>query len=173
MARGSGLIFGGAYVWREIFVSKSIGRKLYRLLLCFTLYFEGNFQVHKLLRGDLTERFLRYEFGGLIFEGAYTWRGLFSEFYGSLMVFRGPLSSLRTTSDAWESGPGGGGGTRPIFIQGGPAPRSNTLPGLTLFFHGKKEKRYPFRIPSIDKWSVSHTSFWTLHPFNWCKCIVI
>ena len=28
------------------------------------------------------EGFLRYRFGGLIFEGAYTWRGLFSEFYG-------------------------------------------------------------------------------------------
>ena len=28
------------------------------------------------------EGFLRYEFGRLIFGGAYTWRGLFSEFYG-------------------------------------------------------------------------------------------
>ena len=28
------------------------------------------------------EVFLRYEFEGLIFGGAYTWRGLFSEFYG-------------------------------------------------------------------------------------------
>ena len=27
------------------------------------------------------EGFLRYEFGGLIFGGAYTRRGLFSEFY--------------------------------------------------------------------------------------------
>ena len=26
--------------------------------------------------------FLRYQFGGLIFGGAYIWRGLFSEFYG-------------------------------------------------------------------------------------------
>ena len=33
-------------------------------------------------RGNLTEGFLCYLFGGLIFEGAYTWRGLFSEFYG-------------------------------------------------------------------------------------------
>ena len=33
-------------------------------------------------RGDLTEGFLRYEFWGLIFGGAYTWKGLFSEFYG-------------------------------------------------------------------------------------------
>ena len=28
------------------------------------------------------ESFLRYEFGGLLFGGPYTWRGLFSEFYG-------------------------------------------------------------------------------------------
>ena len=33
-------------------------------------------------RGDLTEGLLRYEFGGLIFGGAYTRSGLFSEFYG-------------------------------------------------------------------------------------------
>ena len=32
-------------------------------------------------RGDLTEGFLRYEFGG-----AYTWRGLFSKFYGSSVL---------------------------------------------------------------------------------------
>ena len=32
------------------------------------------------------EGFLRYEFGGLIFGGAYTWRGLFSEFYGNYSV---------------------------------------------------------------------------------------
>ena len=28
------------------------------------------------------EGFLRYRFGALIFGGAFTWRGLFSEFYG-------------------------------------------------------------------------------------------
>ena len=28
------------------------------------------------------EGFLRYEFGGFILGGAYTWRDLFSEFYG-------------------------------------------------------------------------------------------
>ena len=28
------------------------------------------------------EGFLRYEFEGLIFGGAYKWRGLLSEFYG-------------------------------------------------------------------------------------------
>ena len=49
--------------------------------------FEGNFPSTSperayIRRGDLTEGFLRYRFGELIFEGAYTWRGLFSEFYG-------------------------------------------------------------------------------------------
>ena len=34
-------------------------------------------------RGDLTEGFLRYRFMGLIFGGVYTWKGLFSEFYGT------------------------------------------------------------------------------------------
>ena len=33
-------------------------------------------------RGDLTEGFLHYDSGRLIFGGAYTWRGLFLEFYG-------------------------------------------------------------------------------------------
>ena len=31
------------------------------------------------------EGFLRYDFGELIFGGAYTWKGLFSEFYGILL----------------------------------------------------------------------------------------
>ena len=48
--------------------------------------FEGNFQVQAprgayIWRGDLTEGFLRYEFGG-----AYIWRGLYMEeiIFGSL-----------------------------------------------------------------------------------------
>ena len=81
-----GLIFGGVYQWREICVSKSIGLALQLkvnlpFLLCFNWYLREIFQVH-VWRGDLTEGFLRYRFGGLIFGRAYTWRGLFSEFYG-------------------------------------------------------------------------------------------
>ena len=30
-----------------------------------------------------------YQFGGLIFGGAYTWRGLFSEFYGTTVNAKG------------------------------------------------------------------------------------
>ena len=53
----------------------------------FYFVFEGNFPSTSprgayIWRGDLTEGFLRYEFGGPIFGGAYTWRGSFSEFYG-------------------------------------------------------------------------------------------
>ena len=49
-------------------------------LLCFTLYTRANSK-YKPPGGVLTEVFLRYDFGVLIFEGAYTWRGLFSQFY--------------------------------------------------------------------------------------------
>ena len=60
----------------------------------FALFvFEGNFQVQAaggrayIWRGNLTEGFLWYEFGGHIFGGAYTRRGLFLEFYGSLTLW--------------------------------------------------------------------------------------
>ena len=53
----------------------------------FYFVFEGDFQVQApggayIWTGDLTEGFLRYDFRGLIFRGAYTRRGLFLEFYG-------------------------------------------------------------------------------------------
>ena len=59
----------------------------YTILALFYYIFEGNFPSTSprgafIWRGDLTEGFLCYRFGGLIFGGAYTWRGLFSEFYG-------------------------------------------------------------------------------------------
>ena len=65
-----------------------VGRKI-TIFALFYFVSEGNFQVQArrgayIWRGDLTEGFLRYEFGGLIFGGAYTWRGLFLEFYGIL-----------------------------------------------------------------------------------------
>ena len=64
-----------------------VGRKFTPFAL-FYFVFEVNFrstspQRAYIWRGDLTEGFLRYEFGGLIFGGAYTWRGLFSDFYGN------------------------------------------------------------------------------------------
>ena len=57
-----------------------VGRK-FTIFALFYFVSEGNFQVQArrgayIWRGDLTEGFLRYEFWGLIFGGAYTWRGL-------------------------------------------------------------------------------------------------
>ena len=62
-----------------------------RFLLCFTLYSRANSKYKPprgayIRRGVLTEGFLRYDFGGLIFGEAYTWRGLFSEFYGNRLT---------------------------------------------------------------------------------------
>ena len=58
-------------------------------LLCFILYRRAIFKYKPpgayIRRGDLTEAFLCYEFEGLTFGGAYTWRGLFSEFYCNLL----------------------------------------------------------------------------------------
>ena len=57
-----------------------VGRK-FTVLALFYFVFKGNFQapgVH--IFGGAS--FLRYKLGGLIFGGAYTWRALFSEFYG-------------------------------------------------------------------------------------------
>ena len=64
-----------AYSWKELTV-----------FAFFYFVFEGNFPSTSprgayFRRGDFTEGFLCYEFGG-----AYTWRGLFSEFYGSLSM---------------------------------------------------------------------------------------
>ena len=69
--------------WASLIVASK-----FTIFSLFYFVFEGNFQVQApsrgayVWRGNLTEGFLRYEFGGLIFGGAYTWRGLFSEFYG-------------------------------------------------------------------------------------------
>ena len=80
----------GAYIWRGLsteghlrfkidWASLIFGRK-FTVFALFCFVFEGNFKVQApggayIRRGDLTEGFLRYEFGGLIFGGAYTWRG--------------------------------------------------------------------------------------------------
>ena len=88
-----GLIFRGAYIRRGLCTEGNLRVKIdwasvivdvnLLFLLYFSLYFqEGNFPSTTprgayLWRGDLTEGFLHYRFGGLII----IWRGLFSEFY--------------------------------------------------------------------------------------------
>ena len=81
-----------------------VGSK-FTVFVLFYFVFEGNFPSTSprgayIWRGDLTEGVLRYRFGGLIFGGAYTWRGLFSEFYGITNLRRAlatqPRMSLAT-----------------------------------------------------------------------------
>ena len=81
-------IFGGAYVQREICISKFIGlayswKEIYTVFALFYCVFEGNFQVQApgslysegRLNGGL---FALRVWGG----GVYILKGLFSEFYG-------------------------------------------------------------------------------------------
>ena len=94
-----GLIFGGANIWRGLSTEGNLRFKIdwtilivgskFTIFALFYFVFQGNFPSTSprgayIWRGDLTEDFLCYQFGGLIFGGAYTWRGLFLEFYGSL-----------------------------------------------------------------------------------------
>ena len=69
-----------------------IVRSKFTVFALFYFVFHGNFPSTSprgayIWRGDLTEGSLHYQFGGLIFGGAYTWRGLFSEFYGRHISF--------------------------------------------------------------------------------------
>ena len=93
-----------------------VGRKL---TVFAVVVFEGDFQVQApqgayIRRGDVTEGFLRYEFVGLIFGGAYTWRGVYSEFYGicftymlhllgfSVKMFRASPKARSRVLDKWN-----------------------------------------------------------------------
>ena len=70
-----------------------VGSK-FTVFALFYFVFEGNFPSTSprgiIWRGDLTEGFLCYRFGGLIIGGAYTWRGLLSQFYGIRSSFTFP-----------------------------------------------------------------------------------
>ena len=77
------LIFGGAYLWREICVSKSIGLALQLevnlpFLLCFTLYLRAISNYNPPGRLYLEGRF-NGGFFPLRVSGAYIWRGLYIE----------------------------------------------------------------------------------------------
>ena len=78
------VIFGGAYLRRELrfkvdWASLIVGSK-FTVFALFYFVFEGNFPSTSSRGLTLTEGFLRYRFRGLIFGGAYTWRGLFRNF---------------------------------------------------------------------------------------------
>ena len=76
-----------------------VGSK-FTVFALFYFVFEGNFPISSpqgayIWRGNLTKGFLRYRFGGLIFGGAYTWWGLFSEFYGIEVVFLSEVAHIQ------------------------------------------------------------------------------
>ena len=95
-----GLIFEGTYIRRGLSTEANLRVKIdwaslivgskFTIFALFYLVYEGNFLSTSprggyIWRGDLTEGFLRYRFGGLKFGRAYARRGLFSEFYGMFL----------------------------------------------------------------------------------------
>ena len=87
-----GLCTKGNLGFKIDWASLILGRT-FTVFLCFTLYLRaiskykpppgaGGLYLEERINGGN----LRQEFGGLIFGGAYTWRGLFSEFYGILCM---------------------------------------------------------------------------------------
>ena len=86
-----GLIYGRNLRFKIDWASLTVGIK-FTVFALFYFEFEGNFPSTSSPRaynwkGDLTEGFLRYRLGGLIFRGAYTLRGFFLEFYSILNGF--------------------------------------------------------------------------------------
>ena len=84
-----GLVFGGAYLRREICVSKSIGLALLLevnllFLLCFTLYLRAIFQVY--LEGRFNRGFVALRVGGRLIHGG--------AFFRNFMVIVPNMTSL-------------------------------------------------------------------------------
>ena len=85
-----GLFTEGNLRFRIDWASLIVGSK-FTVFALFYFVFDGNFPSTSpreayIWRGDLMEDFLRYFLGNLIFGGAFTWRGLFSGFYGMLQL---------------------------------------------------------------------------------------
>ena len=84
-------MYGGKFAFQNRLGEPSSWKEIYRFCFVLLSRVEFNFQVKPppggggayIWRGDLTEGNLRNVFGGLIFGESYTWRGLFSEFYGN------------------------------------------------------------------------------------------
>ena len=87
-----GLSAEGNLHFKINWASLIVGRK-FTVFALFYFVFEGSFQVQApggllYLEGRFNGGFLQYEFRGLIFGEAYTWRGLFSEFYATSLSFQ-------------------------------------------------------------------------------------
>ena len=90
-------MFGGAYIWRGLCIEGNLHLKIdwasllfgkkFTDFLCFTLYLRAISKYKPprggglYLEGRFNGGFFALRVWGLIFGGAYTFRGLFSEFY--------------------------------------------------------------------------------------------
>ena len=70
--------------WASLIVGKR-----FSVFALFYFVFEGNFQVQAPRRGLYFEGRFKEGFFALRVWGAYIWKGLFSEFYGILIIKRG------------------------------------------------------------------------------------
>ena len=77
-----GLVHGGKFAFQNQLGGRLTIESKFTFFALFFFVFEYKPQGAYIWRGDFMEGFLRYRLGGLIFGAAYTWRGLFSEFYG-------------------------------------------------------------------------------------------
>ena len=87
-----GLIYGGQFAFQNQDWARLIVESKFNVFALFYFAFESNFPSTSpwrayIWRGNLTEGFLHYRFGGLIFGEAYTWRGLFRNFTVSISGF--------------------------------------------------------------------------------------
>ena len=91
-----GLIFGGAYLRREISISNLIGlacsgKEIYPFCFVLLCILRANSKCKPpgglYLEGRLNGFFFALRFWGAYIWRAYTWRGLFSEFYGIVLLF--------------------------------------------------------------------------------------
>ena len=79
-------MYGGKFAFSKSIGLACSGKEIYHfcfVLLCIRGQIPSTSPPGGLYSGgNLTEGFFALRFEGLIFGGAYTWRGLFSEFYG-------------------------------------------------------------------------------------------
>ena len=116
--------------------SHIVGSK-FTVFALFYFVFEGNFPSTSprgayIWRGNLTEGFLRYRIEGLIFGGAYTWRGLFSEFYGTMFWHSAAICGLSLLL-VLSLAPRGFSPVTPVFP--GPQNRRPTFPNSNLIWN--------------------------------------
>ena len=87
-------MYRGKFAFQNDWASLMVGRKFTVFAL---FYFVKLRAISYICRGDLTQGFLRYVFGGLIFGGADTWEG--GLIFGMLRYVQTDLS---TCQQCWD-----------------------------------------------------------------------